>query len=81
MSNEPYNDDKVSQAYRSLADEKTPAHLDRKILEMAAAEAQQPRYSRWMAWSRPLAWAATITLCLSAVQFSEKSGGTCILKL
>lgn len=65
MSNEPYNDDKVSQAYRSLADEKTPVHLDRKILEMAAAEAQQPRYSRWMAWSRPLAWAATITLCLA----------------
>ena len=65
MSNEPYNDDKVSRAYRSLAGEKTPAHLDRKILKMAAAEAQQPRYSRWMAWSRPLAWAATITLCLA----------------
>ena len=65
MSNEPYDDAQVSSAYRSLANEKTPEHLDRKILEMAAAGAQQPRYSRWMAWSRPLAWAATITLCLA----------------
>ena len=32
---------------------------------MAAAQAKQPRYSRWMAWSRPLAWAATVTLCLA----------------
>ena len=65
MSNDRPQDDRVSTTYRSLANERTPQHLDDKILQMAAAKAQQPRYSRWMAWSRPLAWAATITLCLA----------------
>ena len=65
MSNDRHQDERVSAAYRSLADEKTPQHLDRKILQMAAAQAKRPSYSRWMAWSRPLAWAATITLCLA----------------
>lgn len=65
MSNDRHQDERVSEAYRSLAEEKTPQHLDRKILQMAADQAKRPSYSRWIAWSRPLAWAATITLCLA----------------
>lgn len=65
MSDDKYQDSRVAATYRSLAGEKTPEYLDRKILEMAAAGVKASNYSRWMAWSRPLAWAATITLCLA----------------
>lgn len=65
MSNNRYNDDKVSEAYKSLADERTPQHLDQEILQMAGAGVRRPLYSRWIRWTRPLAWAATITLCLA----------------
>jgi hypothetical protein len=56
----------VSQAYRDLADERTPEHLDRTILR-AAAKAARPRYSRFIAWTRPLAWAATVMLSVALV--------------
>jgi hypothetical protein len=56
----------VSQAYRDLADERTPEHLDRTILR-AAAKAARPRYSRFIAWTRPMAWAATIMLSVALV--------------
>jgi len=60
------NDPRVSDAYREIAHEKTPAGLDRKILAMAAAEARAahgvPR-----TWFRPLAWAATIALSFALV--------------
>lgn len=56
----------VSQAYRDIADERTPEHLDRTILRAAAKEAR-PRYSRSIAWTRPMAWAATITLSVALV--------------
>ncbi|NOR35373.1 MAG: hypothetical protein GQ577_01365 [Woeseiaceae bacterium] len=56
----------VSQAYRDLADERTPEHLDRTIL-MAAAKAARPRYSRFIAWTRPMAWAATVMLSVALV--------------
>ena len=56
----------VSQAYRDLADERTPEHLDRTILRVAAKEAR-PRYSRFVAWTRPMAWAATVLLSVALV--------------
>lgn len=60
------NDPRVSDAYREIAHEKTPAGLDRRILDMAAAEARAthgvPR-----TWFRPLAWAATIALSFALV--------------
>ena len=65
MSNDRHNDEIVSETYKSLADERTPQHLDQKILQMAGAEVRRPLYSRWIRWTRPLAWAATITLCLA----------------
>jgi hypothetical protein len=56
----------VSQAYRDLADEQAPEHLDRTILTAAAKEAR-PRYSRLIAWTRPTAWAATVLLSVALV--------------
>ena len=57
---------RVSDAYRDLADESTPAGLDKRILEMAAHETRS-RYGLARAWIRPLAWAATIALSLGIV--------------
>jgi len=56
----------VSQAYRDLANERTPEHLDRTVLRAAAKEAR-PRYSRFIAWTRPMAWAATVMLSVALV--------------
>lgn len=68
MSNEPENrivDPKVTDAYQTLARERTPEHLDEKVLERAAAI--QTPYARARAWMRPAAWAATIGLSLAIV--------------
>ena len=65
MSNDQHEDKRVSAAYKDLARERTPEHLDQKVLAMAAGATRKPVYSRWLAWSRPAAWAATITLCLA----------------
>jgi hypothetical protein len=65
MSNDRHHDEQVSAAYRDSARERTPEHLDHQVLRMAKANAERPQYSRWMAWSRPLAWAATVALCLA----------------
>lgn len=56
----------VSQAYRDLADERTPEYLDQTILRAAVKEAR-PRYSRFIAWTRPMAWAATVMLSVAIV--------------
>ena len=42
MSNDTDQDKRVSETYRSLAGEHAPPHLDRKVLEMAAAEKPRP---------------------------------------
>ena len=65
MSNDRHQDEQLSAAYQSMARERTPEHLDQKVLRMAKANAERPQYSRWIAWSRPLAWAATVALCLA----------------
>jgi len=60
------NDPRVSDAYREMASEETPAELDRKVLAMAVAEARAAnRLPR--SWFRPLAWAATIALSFAFV--------------
>lgn len=56
----------VSDAYRELADEQTPDSLNRKVLRMAARKSKT-RYSIARAWTRPVAWAATIGLSLAVV--------------
>ena len=60
------NDRRVADAYREVANERTPAELDRKVLAMAAAEAGRPR-GLPRTWFRPLAWAATIALSFALV--------------
>jgi hypothetical protein len=60
------NDPRVSDAYQEMANETTPAELDRKVLAMAAAGARPPR-GLPRTWFRPLAWAATIALSFALV--------------
>lgn len=59
-------DDRITRAYRELATERTPVHLDRAVLGRARS-AVRPRYSRLRSWTRPLAWAATVMLSVAIV--------------
>lgn len=59
-------DESVTQTYRAIADERTPGRLDRAVLARAA-RAGRPEYARSRAWTRPLAWAATIVLSVAIV--------------
>ena len=56
----------VSETYQAIADERAPEHLNRAILR-DASNAARPRYLRSISWTRPLAWAATVTLCIALV--------------
>ena len=60
-------DEAVSATYRQLSQEGAPNHLNDKVLQQAARNALRPRYSRSIMWTRPLAWAATVGLCLAIV--------------
>ncbi|MGB5490972.1 MAG: hypothetical protein WBM76_09130, partial [Woeseiaceae bacterium] len=69
MSNErkpPEMDTLVSKTYKALATERTPDHLNEKVMAMAARESRT-RYAQARTWVRPLAWAATIGLSLAIV--------------
>ena len=55
---------RVSEAYRDIAREATPADLDARILAGAARSARS-RYGIARGWVRPVAWAATIGLSLA----------------
>ncbi len=54
---------RVSDAYRELARETTPAGLDDRVLGMAARDSRS-RYGLARAWIRPVAWAAMIGISL-----------------
>ena len=56
----------VSRTYRESAAERTPPALDQAVLRKARREGTS-RYSRSMLWLRPMAWAATVGLCLAIV--------------
>ena len=64
MKSDNPGDPRVSAAYRELADERTPEHLDHVILN-AARGAATPRWNKAIAWLRPAAWVATIGVCLA----------------
>lgn len=66
MNSDETVDPRVSAAYRELADERTPGHLDHAILN-AARGAARPSWNRAIAWLRPAAWVATIGVCLAIV--------------
>lgn len=60
------SDPVVTEAYRELAQERTPAHLDHVILNAARKAARTGR-PREISWLRPAAWVTTIGLCLAIV--------------
>lgn len=68
MSNEPDNrvqDQRVTEAYRAMANERAPEHLTARVLKHAAGV--RTPYARARAWMRPVAWAATVGLSLAIV--------------
>ncbi len=62
----PAADERVSRSYRDVATETAPRHLDSAVLAQAAGAARS-RYARSFAWTKPLAFAATIVLCVTIV--------------
>lgn len=56
----------VSRTYRESAVEQVPDELDQAVLQRARQRSGN-RYSRSVVWLRPMAWAATIGLCLAIV--------------
>jgi hypothetical protein len=66
MNTDETVDPRVSTAYRELADERTPEHLDHVVLN-AARSAARPRWNSTIRWLRPAAWIATIGVCLAIV--------------
>lgn len=63
---EEFGDARVSSAYRDLGRPASPEHLDALVMQRATASVRSP-LGNLMAWSRPLAWAATIAVCLAVV--------------
>jgi len=59
-------DSLVTRTYKEVASELAPEHLDQAVLKQAA-NAARPRYLKSISWTRPMAWAATITLCVGLV--------------
>ena len=60
------SDPLVSRTYRESAAERVPDALNQAVLRQAKQNASS-RYSRSVIWMRPMAWAATIGLCLAIV--------------
>lgn len=56
----------VSRTYREAAVERVPDDLNQAVLRRARQHSRN-RYSRSVIWLRPMAWAATIGLCLAIV--------------
>jgi hypothetical protein len=59
-------DSLVTRTYKEVASELTPEHLNKAVMKQAA-DAARPRYLRSVSWTRPMAWAATVTLCVALV--------------
>lgn len=57
-------DELVSRTYRELAAEQVPDRLNETILRRAARAARPP-YARSILWTKPVAWAAMIAICLA----------------
>jgi hypothetical protein len=54
----------ISELYHEITEERTPQHLNETVLREAAQAAQTP-YARAIRWIRPVAWSATVALCLA----------------
>jgi len=66
-------DDTVSEAYRSLAVERTPESLDHAVLAEARQAVAAGKSRRWPSF-RPLAWAATVALSFALVLQYTQTG-------
>jgi hypothetical protein len=53
----------ISELYHEITEERAPQRLNETVLREAAQAARTP-YVRAMRWNRPVAWAATVALCL-----------------
>ena len=61
-------DPAVAERYRSIADERAPANLDRAVLGEAARELARDRWFGWFVpFFRPAAFAVTACLCVAVV--------------
>ena len=60
------SEERIRETYKQVATEQTPEHLDKTVLR-EAARAARPRYSKLIAWTRPMAWAATVMLSVALV--------------
>ncbi len=66
LHSDSVGDTLVSRTYRESAVERVPDELDQAVLQRARQHSSN-RYSRSVIWLRPMAWAATIGLCLAIV--------------
>lgn len=57
---------RVSETYRDIATETSPANLDDTVMAMAR-RAARTRYGLARAWIRPVAWAATVGLSFAFI--------------
>ncbi|MBT8099750.1 MAG: hypothetical protein KJO82_08370 [Gammaproteobacteria bacterium] len=64
--NEDVRDPIVTERYRDIAGETTPEALNQAVLREARQQ-MSGQYSRNISWMRPMAWAASIGLCLAIV--------------
>lgn len=64
--NEDVRDPVVTERYRDMAGETAPEALNQAVLREAHQQ-KNNRYSRSVFWMRPMAWAASIGLCLAIV--------------
>ena len=66
---DPVSDQKgASESYRSISADRAPAHLDERVLKLAADEARKDARFRWfIPWLRPAAFAATVALSLAVL--------------
>lgn len=64
--NDDVKDELLSRTYRESAIETAPDALNHAVLK-EARRAASSRYSRNVHWLRPMAWAATVGLCLAIV--------------
>lgn len=72
-------DELVSQTYREHSVEQTPERLNQEILSIAADNAKRGSRTNFLfaAWTKPLAWAATIGISLAVVlELSQVPGSS-----
>jgi hypothetical protein len=79
MTDERDADNQVSAAYRAIANERAPRHLNNRVLSLAARSDGSSSAARSLlaSWTKPAAWAAAFCLCVVvALETTQFSGQT-----